>query len=505
MPLGLTPFFLSLNTLATLVAGVLISVLLKRVVFHPLSRFPGPKLAAATWWYMTYYEVFKDGAFVAQLEKLHAQYGPVVRVSPNQLHFSALTAYDDIYLHGHRFTKDPRTYLALNQDDSSFSIIDLREIKQRRDILGPLFSRRAILKLEDVVLSKIDRLVEQLGRYAEAGKPANLRRGFRSTALEVIHAYCFATQEDYITAPDFSHKFVVESEMTFPLFHHIVHFPWMLSIMLLQSRVVAWFEPDKEVFYDSYTGLQSKIDEVMKHPDIVDKEEHETIFHHLLTPHPDKGQTEIPPKKVLWEEAVNLIAAGSETVASILNVGIFHVLSNPSIRKSLVEELRSAWPELETKMRYETLEKLPYLTAVIKESLRLGHGVVNPSPRVVGPTQSTIAGFNIPAGSVVAMGATFVHFNSTIFPNPRDFVPERWLGEGKANLDQYLVAFSKGPRACLGINLAWCELYLFFGYLFRKLDLELYETTLQDMEYRCHLTPTFTGRMLHCKVKVLSD
>lgn len=50
------------------------------------------------------------------------------------------------------------------------------------------------------------------------------------------------------------------------------------------------------------------------------------------------------------------------------------------------------------------------------------------------------------------MGATFVHLNSTIFPDPEKFIPERWLGEGKGQLDQYLVAFSKGPRTCLGIK-----------------------------------------------------
>ncbi len=72
-----------------------------------------------------------------------------------QLHFNTLAAYDDIYLHGHRFTKDPRTYLNINQSDSSLCIIDLREIKTRRDILGPLFSRRAIMQLEHVVLSKV--------------------------------------------------------------------------------------------------------------------------------------------------------------------------------------------------------------------------------------------------------------------------------------------------------------------------------------------------------------
>lgn len=75
----------------------------------------------------------------------------------------------------------------------------------------------------------------------------------------------------------------------------------------------------------------------------------------------------------------------------------------------------------------------------------------------------------------------------------------------------------------LWYSLAWCELYLFFGYLFRKVEMELHDTTyvhlevgadkgfefplcsIEDMAYRCHLTPTFRGRMLHCMVKARGD
>ncbi len=99
-------FMSALSLRASAVLAVVIStviVVLKRLVFHPLARFPGPKVAAVTWWYMTYYEVFMDGAFVEHLEELHELYGttilaqhcvvfphcyragPVVRISPDQV------------------------------------------------------------------------------------------------------------------------------------------------------------------------------------------------------------------------------------------------------------------------------------------------------------------------------------------------------------------------------------------------------------------------------------
>lgn len=79
--------------------------------------------------------------------------------------------------------------------------------------------------------------------------------------------------------------------------------------------------------------------------------------------------------------------------------------------------------------------------------------------------------------TVVSMGCTFMHYNENVFPDPYTFSPERWIQKQHPEMENYLVPFSRGPRMCLGINLAWCELYLILGNVFRKLDLELYETS----------------------------
>ena len=46
-----------------------------RLYLHPLSHFPGPKLAIATYWYEFYYDVIKGGRYTWKLKELHAQYG----------------------------------------------------------------------------------------------------------------------------------------------------------------------------------------------------------------------------------------------------------------------------------------------------------------------------------------------------------------------------------------------------------------------------------------------
>jgi cytochrome P450 len=78
-----------------------------------------------------------------------------------------------------------------------------------------------------------------------------------------------------------------------------------------------------------------------------------------------------------------------------------------------------------------------------------------------------------------SMTAVFLHQNLRIFPEPSEFKPDRRLqATSKKPLGRYLVSFIKKTRACLGINLAYAELYLMLAIAFHEFDLELYQTSV---------------------------
>ncbi|KAJ5920007.1 hypothetical protein N7516_010865 [Penicillium verrucosum] len=80
------------------------------------------------------------------------------------------------------------------------------------------------------------------------------------------------------------------------------------------------------------------------------------------------------------------------------------------------------------------------------------------------------------------MTSIFMHHNQAIFPNSQKFIPERWMDpEQKKNLEKYLVAFSKRSRQCIGIPLARAEILLALATIFREFEMELYETTVDDV------------------------
>ena len=173
----------------------------------------------------------------------------------------------------------------------------------------------------------------------------------------------------------------------------------------------------------------------------------------------------------------------------------FELLANPDKLRKLKDELAAAIPDPNDIPTATELEQLPYLSAVIQEGLRLHpHGTarlqrVCPDAAMVYRDKSTNKEWLIPAGTGVSMDSRTVNMNSTIFPEPQDFVPERWIDNPR--LDKYLMTFSKGARICLGyvlslsyatsrtarkltpsrINLVYAELYMMLGGVFRKYDL----------------------------------
>lgn len=64
-----------------------------RLYLHPLSKFPGPKLAALTSFYAEYYDLPIHTSYVKKLPDLHKKYGPIIRAWPNMLHIQDIEAY----------------------------------------------------------------------------------------------------------------------------------------------------------------------------------------------------------------------------------------------------------------------------------------------------------------------------------------------------------------------------------------------------------------------------
>lgn len=113
-------------------------------------------------------------------------------------------------------------------------------------------------------------------------------------------------------------------------------------------------------------------------------------------------------------EAQSYITAGTDTTATTLTYLVYAVCSDEEIRDKLAAELE---PLSETLVHADTLS-LPYLNAVVNETLRMYSPAPSALPRVVPSEGASLAGQQIPGGATVSTQVYSLHRDPTIFTDP---------------------------------------------------------------------------------------
>ena len=208
----------------------------------------------------------------------------------------------------------------------------------------------------------------------------------------------------------------------------------------------------------------------------------ETIFYDVLTN--DEVRPQEKETDHLQDEAQTIVAAGTVTTGHILAISFFYIINDPPILQKLQAEVGDLMAKTGPSPKWQQLEQLPYLTAVITEGLRIGYGVSHRLQRLFPDTTLHCDGHAIPPMTPVSMTSVLLHDNPAFFPDARAFRPERFLDQ--PSLRKYLVPFSRGSRQCAGMNLAYCELYLTLAALFApgRFRFEPFETDLSDVEVK---------------------
>lgn len=250
-----------------------------------------------------------------------------------------------------------------------------------------------------------------------------------------------------------------------------------------------------------------------------EKPEHRTIFSEIL-------DSDMPPSEKetmrLGDEALVLVIAGADTTASTEAAIIYHMLSDAEMLGRLKAELKTVMPDPNQMPDASNLESLPLLNAIIQECIRLYPGATHRQDRAA-PDEDLVytdpesgKSYTIPAGTGIGMNAPLINRHPSIYEQPDDFIPQRYIDNPK--LDKYLMSFSKGTRQCLGINLAYQELQSFTAGIFSKYSLydpskdeggqagptlELVDTSVKDVEmYRDYVTPGLANGSQGIKLRI---
>ncbi|PLB45247.1 cytochrome P450 [Aspergillus steynii IBT 23096] len=455
-------------TVAIVLRGV--GVVVYRIFFHPLAKVPGPLFARASYLYAFWYNMH-GGHMYLQTQRLHEKYGPVVRINPNEIHLSDPEQCHKIYFIGSRYGKDPIFYGAFGTDKSTFTTAspDLHRIK--RAALNPFFSRKRVLDLEGMVQQKAKKLVSRMQRAFESTGRIDLHHGFRAISIDVITDYAFDQCYGFLDDEHFGVDFFDMMRDIGPAYWFFQQFPTLQAVAV---RTPFWLAKlTSRALMRRMVHQQGSRRQVQRVKDAVDRGEkvpRMTVFHQLLSPDAAEGHV-VPTVNDLTDEVYIILAAASDTTGNAMTIATYNVVRNPAIYDRLTAELKESFPDPKGNMDFVALEKLPYLTAVIKEALRLSFGVIGRLPRVVPEPGAEFNNYQVPAGTVVSMSSWTMHHDQNLFPEPEKFDPDRWLDADHSRyLERFLLSFGKGSRQCVGMILAYCELYTTLGHVFRQFD-----------------------------------
>ncbi|KAJ7630563.1 cytochrome P450 sterol C22-desaturase [Roridomyces roridus] len=178
----------------------------------------------------------------------------------------------------------------------------------------------------------------------------------------------------------------------------------------------------------------------------------------------------------------SFLFASQDAMSSGLIYGFQHLVDHPEVLAKVREEQeRVRQGDYEQPLTIELMDQMPYLQAVVKESLR-----VKP-PVVMVPYKSTKAfpisdDYTVPAGSMLIPSFYNSLHDPTVYPEPDSFTPERWLdpnGLANSSPKNYLV-WGAGPHRCIGLEYAGMNIALVLGIAAMMFDWEHEVTPLTD-------------------------
>ncbi|KAJ5762739.1 cytochrome P450 [Penicillium manginii] len=420
--------------------------------------------------------------YIWEIEKMHAKYGPVVRFNPRELHIKDPLFYDEIYSpSAKKREKDAQFVAGFAAPGSMIATVGHEQHRMRRGKVNNFFSKRSVMALEPMIRKKIGILITRLETEKIQGTEFRLNAVFAGLTADIITKYSFGRGTNYLTSTANSNDLQGAVDGASMLFHTLRIFPFLHTVInIIPSWLMQKLEPQAAGFLAVRESIRQQCMELLKDP-ASDTTSTPSIFDALVDP-------EIPTEERtagrLSDEGWIILAAGIETTGKALSTGMFHLLNNKSLLLRLRKELSEIMPTPTSQATWTQIERLPLMNGVINESLRLSYSVTMRTPRISPTEHLAYNGLLIPPGTPVSQSIYFVLSDPTLFPDPDSFQPDRWMesdAEGKG-LHRFLVAFGKGSRQCLGMNLALCELYMTMAHIVRRFDIELHDTSSETIK-----------------------
>ncbi|KAL4898954.1 putative sterigmatocystin biosynthesis P450 monooxygenase stcF [Aspergillus multicolor] len=448
-----------------------LSMPIYRVCLHPLRKYPGPRWWAI--WRGPYLISSIRGTIVRDIQHLHDQYGPVVRIAPDELSYITPDAAKTIYTSHPEFPKDPMHLPPFHNGAAGILAADHAHHRRYRRLLAHAFSDKGLRAQQGMIQRHVDRLIARLLDSCSSG-PVDMTVWFNWATFDIIGDLAFGE--------------------SFGCLEKMETHPWIASIQG-NVKAIPILNAFRRYGLDRLVGLLAppRLMEMRRQNAQFTAEKVDRRLQHATTTRGDLwdsvlvGTTDGEPPMSRAEMVSNasaIVLAGSETSATLLSGCIWLLLTNPEHLQQLTRRIRARFNKAAA-INAQTVGQIDGLQAVIEESLRLYPPVPMQSNRIVPAPGASIAGVWVPGGTSVAVQQFAACRSPTNFHRPEQFRPGRWQGDGEFVADRRDVfqPFSLGPRNCIGRQLAFAEIRLILVHLLWHFDLRLDETRMRGRDW----------------------
>lgn len=422
-------------------------------------------------------ELFKPGGHLRAAQDWQAKYGtvfgiynfraPILYVTdPNAIKQVLVTDFNS-FVDRHFFSD---RILVHKELDTALFFACGSTWKRIRMVMSPMLSSSK-LRAMSVCLVRCSRLFSD--KLMVARQPVDVRQLCQAFALDSIAATAFSLDTDTQANPDT--PLVQHARSLFKVGDYIAYFFSLAALFPALTRPVFKFfnygifkTPDLQYFDSAVNQMiadrhktDSRDTDLLQL--LIDAEVEEEIGGDGSA----GGKTEFFGKKLRQDEIVGqcliMYIAGLETTSSALQFLFYLLAKHEDVQNKLIKEIDDMFKESnkdnDSSLGFEDVQKLPYLQAVIQESLRM-----YPPASIIfrlATQDATVANMPVPAGTGLWIPVHVVNRDPNNFPDPDKFNPERWmLPSSVIHPVLSWLAFGGGPRHCVGQRLALLELKL---------------------------------------------
>ncbi|XP_059667622.1 cytochrome P450 71A1-like [Cornus florida] len=410
------------------------------------------------------------------LWQLSKKYGPLVTLQlgfvPSLVVSSAKMAKEVLKTHDLEFASRP-SLLGLRK--LSYNCLDVvcapfseywREM--RKICVLHLLNSKRVDSFCYIREDEVSRMIKKISKFASASKLTNLSEILLSLTSAMICRIAFGKRyDDEDCQRSKFHGLLHEAQAVLASFFVSDYFPclgWIDKLNGMSARVDKIFK-EMDLFYQEI--IDEHVHEERK------KSEQEDILDVLLQLQKDHSFTIDLTFDHIKAVLMNIFMAGTDTSAAALVWAMTELMKHPRAMKRAQEEIRNASGE-KGMVKEDDLHKLPYLKAVVKETLRL-----HPPAPLLLPHETTkkcnINGYEIRPKTLVYVNAWAIGRDPESWENPDEFLPERFVGSSVdyKGQDFELIPFGAGRRGCPGMYLGVVTVELALANLLYSFEWEL--------------------------------